>query len=730
MYVIHIMPSIIFFFIQFFLIIFVIFTSRVNSSQYEEIENDGNFKSTQQPQSKPQIITNRKDSSEINSNEAISSSSSNEYQINKSAINKRKNKNRPQIYSSVEFLFPLQEEENNKNKINGRHEGKFKIRNDSRQSYNNFQVSTVPLMRLTKDILAPGRYDVRVRPVNNHSKPLKIYISMSLYQIIDVNEPAQNIKMNVWMIQKWKDEMLHWDPRDYDMINSTILPHEVLWIPDTYLYNSVVMNAEETERYMNIRADSLFWERERGSNMSFLYPAIYTVTCRLNIRYFPYDQQNCTLTISSWTNSKSALDYYADPEVNLASFISNEEWDVMSFRIFRHEYKYACCPEPWVILEASIVIRRKPLYYVINLILPTSIITLVAITGFFTPASTADDRTEKINLGITTLLAMSILMLMVSDQMPTTSEFVPLIAWFYLSIIVIISIGTFLTSVILSIQGRRQYGQLPSLWIRHLFFVKLAKFLLLAVPPPLLTLWEEMNDHPLTARRRASIERSEKIENRRLSRSLRSSLKQSIREGDRSKVPSFALQGSFVVPPSPNNLNGIDHQHQKVSPINSTNTIGRAKKNWLRVSSIISRKSDQSDKTTQPSIRSQQQTDLNLNIISSRRSSEAVTNWENAIDGLGVVSPRQRELPGDASRPPTDGGNKSKKGKKRTSVAAEVNAMKVKRQCSLEWEFLATILDRLFLIVFAFTTVIVTFGMMVTGKVAQWQYEQAAKEIG
>jgi len=56
-----------------------------------------------------------------------------------------------------------------------------------------------------------------------------------------------------------------------------------------------------------------------------------------------------------------------------------------------------------------------------------------------------------------------------------------------------------------------------------------------------------MNDHPLTARRRASIERFEKIENRRLSRSLRSSLKQSIREGDRSKVPSFALQGKFFL---------------------------------------------------------------------------------------------------------------------------------------------------------------------------------------
>lgn len=51
------------------------------------------------------------------------------------------------------------------------------------------------------------------------------------------------------------------------------------------------MNPDETERYMNIRADSLRHEGKRGSQMSFLYPAMYTVTCRLNIRYFPYDQQ-------------------------------------------------------------------------------------------------------------------------------------------------------------------------------------------------------------------------------------------------------------------------------------------------------------------------------------------------------------------------------------------------------------------------------------------------------
>uniref|UniRef100_A0A914E017 Neurotransmitter-gated ion-channel ligand-binding domain-containing protein n=1 Tax=Acrobeloides nanus TaxID=290746 RepID=A0A914E017_9BILA len=104
---------------------------------------------------------------------------------------------------------------------------------------------------------------------------------MSFYQIILVNEPEQNIKLNVWMIQRWTDELLGWNPHKYGLINTTTFPHDSVWVPDTYVYNSVVMNHEETERYMNVRADSLYWEGKRGSNMSFLYPAIYTINCKI-----------------------------------------------------------------------------------------------------------------------------------------------------------------------------------------------------------------------------------------------------------------------------------------------------------------------------------------------------------------------------------------------------------------------------------------------------------------
>ncbi|VDL67140.1 unnamed protein product [Nippostrongylus brasiliensis] len=166
------------------------------------------------------------------------------------------------------------------------------------------------------------------------------------------------------------------------------------------------MNREETERYINVVVTTNFWKGERGAEIKFMYPALYRTSCVLDI---------------------SDIDYEAEfTDVNLDNFIPNEEWVVVSFKMNRVEEKFVCCPEPWVLLEAVLVVRRKPLYYIVNLVIPTSVITMVAVTGFFTAASTSSERREKLSLGIDSLLAMSILMMMVSEQMPTTSDYVPL----------------------------------------------------------------------------------------------------------------------------------------------------------------------------------------------------------------------------------------------------------------------------------------------------------------
>lgn len=132
------------------------------------------------------------------------------------------------------------------------------------------------------------------------------------------------------MIQEWNDEFLGWTPAKYGMINATILPFMRTWLPDTYVYNSVIMNREETERYINVVVKTNYWRRKRGSSIMFMYPALYRTSCRIHIRFFPYDMQNCTLIISSWTSDKASIDYIPKHQsVNLENFIPNEEWVII-----------------------------------------------------------------------------------------------------------------------------------------------------------------------------------------------------------------------------------------------------------------------------------------------------------------------------------------------------------------------------------------------------------------
>lgn len=66
-------------------------------------------------------------------------------------------------------------------------------------------------------------------------------------------------------------------------------------------------------------------------------------------------------------------------------------------------------------------------FYIINVVIPAIIVTFINFVGFFTPSSNLGDRNEKITLGITTLLAMTVILLQIAEQVPRTSESTPLI---------------------------------------------------------------------------------------------------------------------------------------------------------------------------------------------------------------------------------------------------------------------------------------------------------------
>jgi hypothetical protein len=311
-------------------------------------------------------------------------------------------------------------------------------------------------LKLIQDML--DSYDRKAKPTWENNRPVNVTFSMDLYQILELNEPMQYILLNAWVIERWHDEFLYWNPLDYGNITELRLPYHCIWLPDTTLYNSLVMKDDDTRRLLNAKLTTNV--TRKAALIELLYPTIYKFSCLLTLRFFPYDLQKCTMTFSSWTYDQKGIDYWPfSNTIGTSNFLENEGWYLLKTSVKRKEVKYSCCPNKYTLLKLTLHLRRKPLFYLVNLIIPTSIITLIAIVGFFTTSSASGMREEKVSLGITTLLSMSILMLMVSDQMPTTSTFIPLIGWFILSMIFVISLGTLASSFVIAIQKRGRLGE-------------------------------------------------------------------------------------------------------------------------------------------------------------------------------------------------------------------------------------------------------------------------------
>lgn len=80
--------------------------------------------------------------------------------------------------------------------------------------------------------------------------------------------------------------------------------------------------------------------------------------------------------------------------IELKNYHQNVEWDIMEASARRNVELYSCCPnDPYLDVTFYLVLRRKPLFYTINLIVPCIVITALSLLVFFLPS----DSGEKVS---------------------------------------------------------------------------------------------------------------------------------------------------------------------------------------------------------------------------------------------------------------------------------------------------------------------------------------------
>ncbi|KAG9341910.1 hypothetical protein JZ751_018227 [Albula glossodonta] len=301
-------------------------------------------------------------------------------------------------------------------------------------------------------------YQKWVRPVEHLNGTVRVKFGLAISQLVDVDEKNQLMTTNVWMKQvsaaalckpggmafrdsgthispdphhnpppppscsnhpslsddflcpneEWVDMKLRWDPDHYQGITSIRVPSDSIWTPDIVLYDNADGRFEGTVTKAVVRYDG---------TISWTPPANYKSACTIDVTFFPFDLQNCSMKFGSWTYDGSQVDILLeDFHVDKRDYFDNGEWEIMTATGSRGLRTDGTCLYPSI--TYSFIIRRLPLFYTLFLIIPCIGLSFLTVLVFYLPSNGG----EKISLCTSVLVSLTVFLLVIEEIIPSSSK--------------------------------------------------------------------------------------------------------------------------------------------------------------------------------------------------------------------------------------------------------------------------------------------------------------------
>ncbi|XP_049444584.1 5-hydroxytryptamine receptor 3A-like [Epinephelus fuscoguttatus] len=256
-----------------------------------------------------------------------------------------------------------------------------------------------------------------LRPVKNFTDILNVSIELIIVGILGVNEKDQTLTVFIWQILEWEIAGLSWDEKECGTTRVSV-PREKLWVPDIVINEFMDEDKSPKTPYVYLyNTGHVFDDR----------PVRVIATCKLVIYTFPFDIQNCSLTFEPY------LHFAEDIEMNQrhsAAEILEESREVLQTR---GEWELIDIKQAQTTLEITegtyselkffIILRRRPVLYVVNLLLPSCFLITLDLFSFLLPPQSVDRSAFKMTL----ILGYTVFLLIMNDLLPVTGNTTPLI---------------------------------------------------------------------------------------------------------------------------------------------------------------------------------------------------------------------------------------------------------------------------------------------------------------
>ncbi|KAE8620464.1 hypothetical protein XENTR_v10010265 [Xenopus tropicalis] len=327
-------------------------------------------------------------------------------------------------------------------------------------------------------------YDSKARPSKGIDDVVPVSLKLTLTNLIDLNEKEETLTTNVWVQIAWQDDRLTWNETEYGGMPLVQVPHDMMWLPEIVLENNIDGNFE-VAYYANVLVHStgyIYW----------LPPAIFRSTCSIEITYFPFDWQNCSLVFRSKTYSANDIDLHlvADDETGLPfdqvdidreAFTENGEWAIMhrpARKIVNPKYSKEDLRYQEIVF--ILIIQRKPLFYIINIIVPCVLISSLVVLVYFLPAKAGG---QKCTVSISVLLAQTVFLFLIAQMIPETSLSVPLIGKYLMFVMFVSTLIVLSCVIVLNVSLRSPSTHTLSSKVKHMLLEVLPQFIHLRVEP-------------------------------------------------------------------------------------------------------------------------------------------------------------------------------------------------------------------------------------------------------
>ncbi|CAJ0947379.1 unnamed protein product, partial [Mesorhabditis belari] len=260
-----------------------------------------------------------------------------------------------------------------------------------------------------------------------------IVIKLQLLALVELDVVRQTLRAYIEVEMGWQDIRLAWNRSAYD-IGLLWVHCDSIWTPEDFVTNTIQITEVYPDRFKQCRFDH---------NGSVYYDQVFLgdFTCPMDISKFPFDTQDCTLQFGSnsyqWFRINQTGELFT--KYKDYSVVGNSEFGSTNCTM-RTETAIGTMDTIYQSIIFDLKLKREPNFYIYVIALPSFLLTFLSIIGCFWTPNVKEEQLTKLSVALTSMMSMTTLIDLVSQEMPKTKKF-PLLGIFILACVFITSIS-------------------------------------------------------------------------------------------------------------------------------------------------------------------------------------------------------------------------------------------------------------------------------------------------